>query len=52
MGNSIDQNQKLQKTYMPVNIAVVREPDNARRIGRKRLASEQNEFGALNLAKG
>lgn len=47
MGNSIDQNRKLQKTYMPVNIPAVREADEARKIGRKRLASEHNEFRSL-----
>ncbi|WP_240233561.1 hypothetical protein [Devosia lacusdianchii] len=52
MGNSIDQNRKLQKTYMPVNIAAVREADQARKIGRSRLASEQNEFRKLKLVKG
>lgn len=52
MGNSIDQNRKLQKTYMPVNIAAVREADQARRIGRSRLASEHNEFKKLKLVVG
>ena len=49
MGNSIDQNRKLQKTYMPVNVAAVREADLARKVGRQRLASEQNEFKKLKL---
>ena len=31
MGNSIDQNRKLQKTYMPVNAAAVRAADEARK---------------------
>ena len=47
MANSIDQNRKLQKTYMPVNIAAVREADLARKIGRSRPASEQMEFNIL-----
>ncbi len=49
MANSIDQNRKLQKTYMPVNIAAVRAADEARKVGRRRLASEQNEFKKLKL---
>lgn len=43
MGNSIDQNKTLQKTYMPVNLASVRGADKSRKIGRKNIASEQNE---------
>jgi len=49
MANSIDQNRKLQKTYMPVNAAAVRAADEARKVGRRRLASEQNEFKKLKL---
>lgn len=51
MANSIDQNRKLQKTYMPVNIAAVRAADEARKVGRRRLASEQNEFKKLKLGE-
>ncbi|MET3523758.1 hypothetical protein [Mesorhizobium abyssinicae] len=50
MGNSIDQNKTLQKTYMPVNLAAVRAADESRRIGRRKLGSEQNEFKKLKLA--
>jgi hypothetical protein len=49
LGNSIDQNKTLQRTYMPVNPATVRAADESRRIGRRRLASEQNEFKNLKL---
>jgi hypothetical protein len=49
MANSIDQNRKLQKTYMPVNVAAVRAADEARKVGRRRRASEQNEFKKLKL---
>ena len=51
MANSIDQNRKLQKTYMPVNVAAVRAADEARKIGRRRLESGQNEFKKLDLGK-
>jgi len=51
MGNSIDVNRKLQKIYMPVNAAAVREADLARRIGRGKLALEQNEFKKLKLSQ-
>jgi hypothetical protein len=51
MGNSIDQNRKLQKTYMRVHIAAVRAADQARRLGRSRLASEQNEFRKLKFVR-
>ena len=49
MGNSIDENKRLQATYMPVNIAAVRAADDARRIGRKKLGEERNEFRKLKL---
>jgi hypothetical protein len=49
MGNSIDQNKALQKTYMPVNLAAVRAADDARRKGRARLAEERNEYKKLKL---
>lgn len=49
MGNSIDQNRKLQKTYMPVNAAAVRAADEARRKGRKLLGEDHNEFKRLKL---
>jgi integrase len=52
MGNSIDENKKLQATYMPVNIAAVRAADDARRIGRKKLGEEQNQFKKLKLGSG
>lgn len=52
MANSIDQNRKLQKTYMPVNIAAVRAADEARRIGRRLLGSEQNKLRKLKLGVG
>lgn len=52
LGNSIDRNKKLQKTYMPVNMAAVRAADESRRVGRQKLASEQNEFKKLKLVAG
>lgn len=51
MGNSIDQNKTLQKTYMPVNLAAVRTADESRRVGRRKLSSEQNEFKKLKLVQ-
>lgn len=41
MGNSIDENRKLQKDYMPVNVAAIRTVDEARKKGRKILSEEQ-----------
>ncbi|RWE39761.1 MAG: hypothetical protein EOS78_10185 [Mesorhizobium sp.] len=52
MGNRIDQNKTLQRTYMPVNSAAVRAADESRKIGRRKLGSEQNEFKKLKLASG
>lgn len=52
MANSIDQNRRLQQTYMPVNIAAVRAADEARRIGRRLLGSEQNKLRKLKLGGG
>lgn len=48
MGNSIDENKALQKTYMPVNLAAVRAADDSRRKGRHLLG--QNEYSAMPLA--
>lgn len=47
MGNSIDENKALQKTYMPVNLVAVRAADEARRKGRKLLGQEHNEYKKL-----
>lgn len=49
MGNSIDENKALQKTYMPVNLAAVRSADASRRKGRKLLGQERNEYKKLKL---
>ncbi|WP_202350538.1 hypothetical protein [Mesorhizobium sp. 113-1-2] len=49
MGNSIDDNKALQRTYMPVNLAAVRSADASRRMGRKLLGQEQNEYKKLKL---
>lgn len=52
MGNSIDENKALQKTYMPVNLVAVRAADEARRKGRQRLGEERNEYKKLKLPSG
>lgn len=52
MGNSIDQNKTLQRTYMPVNLAAVRAADDARKIGRTKLGAEQNSVKKLKLSSG
>jgi hypothetical protein len=52
MGNSIDENKALQKTYMPVNLAAVRAADEARRKGRQLLGEERNEYKKLKLPSG
>lgn len=49
MGNSIDENKTLQKTYMPVNIAAVHSADQSRRIGRRKLAEERTVSKKLKL---
>lgn len=51
MGNSIDENRKLQKDYMPVNAAAIRTVDEARKKGRKILREEQNQFKKLKLGQ-
>ncbi|TPK18038.1 hypothetical protein [Mesorhizobium sp. B2-5-7] len=50
MGNSIDENKALQKTYMPVNLAAVRSADASRRKGRALLGQERNEYKKLKLS--
>lgn len=52
MGNSIDQNETLQRTYMPVNMPAVREADAARLQGRKPLGEERNKHEKLKLGGG
>ena len=52
MGNSIDQNKALQKTYMPVNLAAVRAADDARLRGRSLLSQERNRHKKLKLRGG
>jgi hypothetical protein len=52
MGNSIDENKALQKTYMPVNLVAVRAADEARRRGRNLLAQERNQHKKLKLGRG
>ena len=47
MGNSIDMNKALQKTYMPVNLVAVRSVDDGRRRGRNLLAQERNQHKKL-----
>lgn len=49
MGNSIDRNRKLQKTYMPVIAAAIRAANEACENGRKLLSHERNEFKKLKL---
>lgn len=49
MGNSIDENKALQKTYMPVNLAAVRTADQHRRIGRQKLGSKPNVYQLARL---
>lgn len=41
MGNTIDESRELQKTYLPGQVAVVRQVDEARVIGRRRLLKER-----------
>jgi len=41
MGNSIDQNKTLQKTYIPHNLVAIRAADAARLEGRRQLSSIQ-----------
>lgn len=52
LGNSIDRNKTLQKVYMPVDVASVQAADESRKIGRQKLASEQNELKNLKLTAG
>src|SRR5690606_39481954 len=49
MGNSIDENRKLQKDYIPANAAAIRTVDEAQKKGRKILSEEQNQFKKLKL---
>ncbi len=49
MGNNIDESAFLQQTYLGVSVARVRAADESRKVGRRRLASEQNMFKKLKL---
>lgn len=41
LANSIGQSKKLEATYAPVRVAAVRQADDARKAGRKRMREEQ-----------
>ena len=40
MANTLSASNRLHKTYNPVNVAIVREVDAARTVGRKRLKNK------------
>ena len=44
MGNSIDQNKTLQRTYMPVNLGCRQAADASRKDWAKKPGSKRNEF--------
>ncbi|MGV8830844.1 MAG: hypothetical protein ACOH2N_02615 [Devosia sp.] len=52
MGNSIDQSAKLQRTYMPVDVAAVLAANSARLVRRQMHGLEQNKFKKLKPGKG
>lgn len=52
MGNSIDENKSLQRTYMPVNLVAARFADKHRPNGRKLFSREHNEYKRLKLGGG
>jgi hypothetical protein len=41
LANSIGQSKKLEATYAPVRVAAIRQADDARKAGRKRMREEQ-----------
>jgi integrase len=51
LANSMDQNRSLWRTYLPVDKATVRSVDEARRIGRQKLRTEQKADKKLKLGK-
>ncbi|AZO30000.1 hypothetical protein [Mesorhizobium sp. M1B.F.Ca.ET.045.04.1.1] len=51
MGNSIDGNKALQRTYTPVNLVAVRAASEHRRKGRKLLSQEHKEYKSRNSAE-
>lgn len=51
LGNSIDRNKMLQRTYMPNQLASVRAADEARRRGRRLLGEERNRPKKLKLGE-
>jgi hypothetical protein len=49
--NSMDQNKSSWRSYLPIDNATVRGVDEARRIGRQKLRTEQKADKTLKLAK-
>lgn len=49
LGNSLDRNKMLQRTYMPNQLASVRAADEARKTGRRLLGEERNKPKKLKL---
>jgi hypothetical protein len=43
LANSLSESKKLEQTYVPIQVEMVRSADEARRIGRRRL--RQNKTG-------
>ena len=51
MANTIDKNRRLRKTYNPVNVASVHRVDDAREVGRTKLAEHKQAKSVMGTKK-
>jgi hypothetical protein len=52
MANTIGVSNRLRKTYIPVNIVSVRRVDEARKVGRKKMADERSQTKSVTTGNG
>ncbi len=52
MANTIGVSNRLRKTYNPVNVVSVRRVDEARKVGRKKMADERSQTKSVTTGNG
>ena len=52
MANTIGVSNRLRKTYNPVSVVLVRRVDEARKVGRKKMADERSQTKSVTTGNG
>lgn len=52
MANTIGVSKRLRKTYNPVSVVLVRRVDEARKVGRKKMADERSQTKSVTTGNG